>query len=262
MLNVVVCVKQVVDPEAPVSAYEVDSEAKRVKVRGAQPVQNPDDESALEAALRVKDSHGGRITVVSMGRTLAKPVLRKSLAAGADEMVFLEDDAFDGADGYMTAGVLAASIVKIGEYDLIFTGLQAADTNAGVVGLGIAEILGIPCITAARRAEVHERRLRVERVIPDGYQVVDVELPAVVTVSHELGELRAVGIRELIAAQKRAIMTYSGKDLGFEVYPGVRTRLLSLFRLERKVACEIVWGETPEEAGAELALRLRRSNVL
>ena len=171
MLNIIVCIKQVLDPEAPTSTYKIDSEAKRMVQKGVPPVMNPFDENALEAALRVKDTQPANIKVVSLGRNLSKAVLRKSLAAGADELILLEEDILDNLDSYATASVLAAAIRKIGEYDVIFMGRQAADWNAGIVGSGLAEILGIPSVTTVREVEIAEDRVRVKRVIRDGYEV-------------------------------------------------------------------------------------------
>ncbi|MDH5781072.1 MAG: hypothetical protein OEZ07_00695 [Dehalococcoidia bacterium] len=115
MANIIVCMKQVLDPEAPVSTYQVDAEAKRVVQRGVPPVLNPYDENALEAALRIKDTQMSKITAISMGRSLSKAVARKALAAGADQMVLLEDSAFEGLDSWATALILAAAIKKIGK---------------------------------------------------------------------------------------------------------------------------------------------------
>ena len=144
-LRIIVCIKQVLDPEAPSSTFRVDSETKRViPPKGVPPVLNPFDENALEAALRIKDTQGAQITVISMGRNLAKPIVRKSLAAGADELILLEDDAFEDLDSYSTAYILAVAIKKNGQYDLVLCGREAADTDAGQVGSGIAEILGHP----------------------------------------------------------------------------------------------------------------------
>jgi len=140
--------KQVLDPEAPVSAFKIDPEAKRaIPPKGTPPVLNPNDENALEAALRIKDAQPAEITVISMGRQLARPVVKKSLAVGANELVLLEDDGFEDLDSYSAAYILATAIKKIGKSDLILCGRQAADTDAGQVGSGIAEILGIPSIT-------------------------------------------------------------------------------------------------------------------
>jgi len=191
MINTIVCMKQVIDPEAPVSAFKIDAEAKRaIPPKGTPPVLNPFDENALEAALRIKGVDGGKITVVSMGRSLVKPVVKKSLAVGADELVLLEDEAFDSFDSHFTAFMLATAIKKIGEYDLIICGRQAADTDAGQVGAGIAELLGIPSITTTRKLEVADSKMRVERTVLDGYEVIEAPIPVLITVNSEIGELR------------------------------------------------------------------------
>ncbi len=262
MLNIVVAVKQVLDPEAPPSIFKIDPEAKRViPAAGIPPVLNPYDENALEAALKIKDTHQSRITVVSMGAKLAKAVLRKCLAAGADELVMLEDQAFGRLDGNTTAYLLAAAITKIG-YDLILTGRQAADTDAGQVGSGIAEFLGIPAVTIARKVEVDNGKLRVERVVSDGYQVVEAPLPALVTVSHELGQLRNVALRQLMAAQDKPIQAWGYQDIGIEALPVRRTSMIDLYIPQRESKCEIINGNSEEEAAANLALRLWESRIL
>src|SRR4030042_4270731 len=119
-MNIIVCVKVVLDPEAPASLFKVDSEAKKViPPKGTPPVLTPFDENALEAALKLKESKGGSITVISMGKNLPKPVIRKSLATGADNLVLLEDGAFEELDSYAAAYALETAIRKIGSYDLI-----------------------------------------------------------------------------------------------------------------------------------------------
>ena len=148
---IVVCVKQVLDPEMPRSVFKIDPQEKRVvPPRGTPPVLSPFDENALEAALRIKDQHGAKVIAMSMGSTLAQPVLRKTLAAGADELILLEDPAFQDVDSFASAGILAAAIRKIGDVDLVFTGRQAADWDSGITGCAIAEELGVPCITVVR----------------------------------------------------------------------------------------------------------------
>ncbi len=262
MLNIVVAVKQVLDPEAPPSIFKIDPEAKRViPAAGIPPVLNPYDENALEAALRIKDIHQSRITAISMGAKLAKAVLRKCLAAGADELIMLEDQAFGSLDGNTTAYILATAITKIG-YDLVLTGRQAADTDAGQVGSGIAEFLGIPAVTIARKVEVDNGKLRVERVVADGYQVVETPLPSLVTVSHELGQLRNVALRQLMAAQDKPIQAWGYQDVGIEALPVKRTSMIDLYIPRRESKCEIVNGNNEEEAAANLALRLSESRII
>jgi len=144
-MRIIVCLKQVPDPTSSSSGTTVDTEAKRVIVpQGTPPVMNPYDENALEAALLIKDAQGATITVISAGKNLAKPVLRKSIASGADELILLDDAAFENLDSYATAHLLAAVIKEIGEYDLILCGRQASDTDAGQVGSGIGRNLEDP----------------------------------------------------------------------------------------------------------------------
>ena len=263
VLNIVVTVKQVLDPEAPPSMFKIDPDAKRViHAAGVPPVINPYDENALEAALRIKDIHQSRITAISMGVRLARAVLRKCLAAGADELVILEDMAFDNLDGNTTAYILATAITKLGKYDLILNGRQAADTDAGQVGSGIAEVLGIPAVTIAQKVEVDNGKLRVERVVSDGYQVVEAPLPALVTVSHELGQLRSVALRDLMAAQDKPVQVWGCQDIGITSPPMRRTSIHDLYIPQRESRCEIVDGNNEEEAAANLALRLREARIL
>lgn len=264
-LNVIVCVKQVYDPEAPPSAFKVDEEKKKVIVAsGISPVLNPFDENALEAALGIKGIKLAQIKVISLGRDLAEPVLRKCLAVGADELILLKDNAFGDLDSYSTAYVLSTAIRKLGPYDLILSGTQASDTNAGIVNLGIAEILGIPAISLARRIEITDNKVKVERILSDGWQVVETPMPALVTVTPAIGELRTPGLKELIEARKRAITTWQLSDLGVEpsrLEP--MTRKIAMrppVKFEGK--CQIVSGGTPEAAGENLALELRRAGLL
>jgi len=260
MLNITVCIKVVSDPEAPASTFKIDPEGLRaIPGPGIPPVLNPYDENSLEAAIRIKENQETRITVISAGKTIPKAVIKKSMAVGADELVVIEDEILENADGYATAYILMAAIKKMGIPDLILTGRIAADTNAGQVGPGIAELLGIPCISVARKIEVSDGKLTVERALADGYEVVDSELPCLITVSHEIGELRQATVKGLIAAQKQPFTAWKVSDLDIELPADRKNKPLRLFIPERKVTCEVITGETPEEAGANLASKLMQT---
>lgn len=262
-IKIIACIKQVPDPEAPRSSFKIDPEAKRViPAKGTPPVLNPFDENALEAAIRIKDVQGAEITVVSMGKYLAKPVVKKSLAAGADRLILLEDAVFEDLDSYSTAYILATAIRKIGEYDLIVCGRQAVDTDAGQVGLGIAEILQIPSITIARKVEVSDSKVRVERVVSDGYEVIEAPTPVLITVGNELGELRPATIAAMMAAQKKPITIWNAKELGVDLSQMKRANLLKLFIPVHESRCQFIEGESPEEAGSNLATKLREAKIL
>jgi electron transfer flavoprotein beta subunit len=262
-VKIIVCIKIVMDPEAPASLFKVDTEAKKVlPPKGTPPVLNPFDENALEAALKIKSSNGATITVVSMGKNLPKPIVRKSMAAGADNLICLEDELFDDLDSYSTANVLVNAIRKMGEYDLILCGREAADTDAGQVGLGMAELLGIPSISLASKIEVEDQKLKVERVAIDGYETVETSLPALVTVSSEVGNLRTASIMNVMAAQKKPITVWTAKDLGINQLPAKKTTLFKLFQPVRDTKCEMISGASPEEAAENLANRLKQAKVL
>jgi electron transfer flavoprotein beta subunit len=244
--------------------FEVDIKAKRVlPLKGNPPVLNPFDENALEAALKIKDSHNSTsITVLSMGRSLPKPIVRKSLATGADELVVLEDDTFDDLDSFSSANILTAAVKKMGGYDLILCGREAADTDAGQVGSGMAELLGIPSVTLASKIEVADKKLRVERVLSDGYEAIEVPLPALVTVTSEMGSLRSAVLAGIIAAQKKPLKVWNAQELGVNPSRFRKITLFKLFQPVRESKCEIINAADPEEAAGKLALRLKEIKII
>ena len=266
-MNMIVCVKQVIDPEAPPASFKIDPSANKVvPPPGVPPVISPFDEQAVEAALRIKDAQGGKITILSLGANLLREVVKRPLAMGADELILLEDDAFTESDSWSTAYALAMAIKKIGEYDLIFCGRQAADWDAGQVGSGIAEILGLPSVTVVQKIDIVDGKAKVERVTADGYEVIEVSLPALITVSNELGEPRYPKITGIMAAKKKEPIIWKPADIGLDASQigavGRRIKLLKLFQPVHEGKCDIIEGENPEEAGANLALKLREAKIL
>ena len=266
-MNIVVCCKQIIDPEAPPASFKVDAATNTViPPPGVPPVISPFDEYAVEAALRIKDAKGGKVTVLSLGVNLLRDVVKKPLSMGADELVLLEDEAFVGGDSWSTAHALAAAIKKIGAYDLILCGRQAADWDAGQVGSGIAEILGLPSVTIAKKIDIADGKATVERVVPDGYEVIEVSLPALITVSNELGAARYPTIKGIMAAKRKEPVIWKPADLGLEPAhtgaSGRRIKMLKLFQPVREGKCEIATGDTPEEAAVKLALKLREAKIL
>lgn len=263
MLTIAVCVKQVVDPEAPLSLFEIAADGRHlVPPPGTPPVLSTFDENALEAALLIKDAVGAKVIAISLGHKLARPVLKKTLAAGADELVLLEDEQFAELDSNGTALALAAAIEKIGGVDLVLCGRQAADSDAGQVGIGIAAILDIPAITLARKVDVSDGTVRVERLTADGYEVVEASLPALVTGSNEIGELRFPPVKAVIAAQKREVTVWGAGDLGLDLADSARTNLVKFFVPDRNVDCQIIEGGSPEEIAKGIAAVLKTTRVL
>jgi electron transfer flavoprotein beta subunit len=267
-VHIIVCVKQIPNPETPAHLFKIDEAAREVLPAPGMPlVMSPFDEQAIEAALRIRDVlRDVQITVVSLGPESAREVLRHGLSMGADEAVLLCDPAFETTDSYTTALALAEAIKKIGGYDLILTGRQAADWDAGVVGLGIAELLDVPAVTFAKDVQVHGRTVRVERVLQDGFETVEAPLPALVTISNELGEPRSPSLRQVMRAARKHATVWSAADLGLDPpqvgAAGVRLTVERLYVPVKEHQCEFIAGASPQEQAVKLLRRLQEARVL
>ncbi len=266
-MDLIVCVKQIPDPEAPPASFKVDPNTNKViPPPGVPPVISPYDENAVEAALKIKDALGGKITVLSLGNNMVRDVVKKPLAMGCDELVLLEDESFEDGDSWSTAQALAAAIKKIGPFDLILCGRVAGDWDSGQVGSGIAEFLNIPSITIAKKVDAVDGKVRVERLVADGFEVVEAPMPCLVTVTSELGEPRYAPLKGIMAAAKKQPTIWKPQDLGIEPSQvgaqGRNSKLAKLFQPVKEAKCEIIEGESVEEAAANLALRLREAKVI
>ena len=266
-MELIVCAKQVPDPEAPPASFKVDAATNKVvPPPGVPPVVSTFDEIAVEAALRVKDAQGGKITVLSLGNNLVRDVVKKPLAMGADELVLLEDEAYEDGDSWSTANALATAIKKVGTYDIIFCGRQAADWDAGQVGIGIAELLGIPCVTLVKKVDVADGKVKVERMVADGFEVVEVPTPCVLTVTNELGEPRYAPLKGIMKAAKIQPTIWKPADIGLDASQvgaqGRRVKLNKLYQPVKEAKCEIIEGENVADAAVNLAVRLREAKVL
>ncbi len=264
-MNIIVLVKQVPDPETPSAAFRVDPGTNKVvPAQGMAPVISPYDAQAVEAALRVKDATGdGKLTVLSMGPASARDAIKHGLAMGADEGVLVSDPALDDADAYVTAKVLTAAIKKIGDFQLIVAGRQAADWDQGIVPAGVAGFLGIPCVTVAKSVTANDDKVTVERVLQDGYEKVEASLPAMVTVSNELGDPRYPQLRQIMMAARKQVTIYTTADLGLgagDLQP--RMKLQKLFVPVNDTNVEIIEGDSPQEQAVNLARRMREAKLI
>jgi electron transfer flavoprotein beta subunit len=259
-MKIIVCVKQVIDPEAPPSSFSIDAATRTAQMRGANPVIDPFGEYAVEAALKLKDTAGAEVIVLSLGAGLQRDVVKKPLAMGADGLILLENAAFAGLNAAGTVAALAAAVRKIDGFDLVLCGREASDTNAGLTGPGLAEALGLPCVTLAGKIEVDGTIARIQRVTSSGYDVVEVGLPAVVTVSNEVGEARYPTIKGIMGARKITPEVWSPADIGFAAPAGMA--LKDLYQPVFEGTCEFIAGETGGETGTLLADKLRHEKII
>lgn len=267
-MHIVICAKQIPDPDTPPSAFKIDAATNKVvPAQGIAPVLSQFDAIAAEAALRIKEAAGGgKVTVISMGAESAQAAIKQVLAMGADEGVLLNDPAFEDGDSHTTAKVLAAAIKKLGDVEAVFCGRQAADWDMGQVGLLVAEELGWPASIIAKGVGTGGAGLQVQRVLSDGFESVDVPLPAVVTVSNEFGEPRYPKLPQIMAAAKKTVTNWKAADLGLgegEVgKAGARLKLERLFLPEKNAQVEFIEGDTPEAQAAALVAKLRADKII
>lgn len=256
-MRLVVCVKQVPDSEAKVTVAESGSSISERDVLFAT---NPYDEYAIEEAVRIGEQSPEDVDVilVSVGPPRVEEVLRRGLARGANSATRVSDEGQSASDGAAVAGILAHVLERLG-FDLVLCGCLAIDDAAGEVGGRLAEILGIPHVTAVSHLEIRGRRAVAHRELDDGVEVVDVPLPALVTAQRGLNEPRSVGIAAILNARRATIEQLAGEELGLssdQLGGLVRSRVVSLEAMQIARKGRIIRGE-PQEAAAELARLLR-----
>jgi electron transfer flavoprotein beta subunit len=209
-LKIVVTVKQVPDPNSTLS-LEADNSISRDK----EVVLDPGDECGVEEGLQLKEAHGGEVVLVSMGPERAKDAIRKGLSMGADRAVLVTDPALAGADALTTAKVLAAAI-KQEQPDLVICATESYDGSTGMVPPMLAELLGFPQLTFAKKVEVDGSTLKVHRQTADGYQIVEAATPALVSVTAAIAEPRYASLKGIMAARSKEIKQVGLSDLGVE----------------------------------------------
>ena len=254
-MHIVACIKQVPDAKN----VRIDPETCTLVRQGVESIVNPHDWYAVEAALRFRDEYGGKVTVMTMGPPQAEEALRETLALGVDEAVLLSDRAFAGADTWATSLTLARAVEKIGPVELVICGKQAIDGDTAQVGPGLAAHLNRPYTTYARRLELLDgEQLRAERVTDFGYEVVQMALPAVVTVIREIGDPRMPGLKHKMRAKKMEIPVLGAADLNLnpeEVgLQGSYTQVVKVFSPPPRCDREMINGEPDEQAEKLLSL--------
>jgi len=229
-MKIIVCIKQVPDAKD----VRLDPVTNTLAREGVESIMNPYDQHALEEAVRLKEKCGGEVTVISMGPPQAEEVLRQAISCGADNAVLISDRAFAGADTWATAYTLEHALRKIGDFDLILCGKQAIDGDTAQVGPGLATRLGIPYLTCVQKIrEANENGLVAERMMDDGYDVVAVDYPALLSVVKDINEPRVPSIKGKMRAKKAEIVRYSAESIEADPacigLPGSPTKVVSVF---------------------------------
>jgi len=261
-MEIVVCVKQVPDT----TEVKIDPATNNLIRQGVPSIVNPFDKNAVETALRLKEQYGGKVTVISMGPPQAKVALKECLAMGADTAVLISDRAFGGADTLATSYTLAAAIRKLGTYDIIICGKQAIDGDTAQVGPGIAEHLGIPQVTYVAKIDVTGVTARVEREREDGYEIIEVKLPVLISVAKAGNEPRFPSVKGTIRANRTEIPIWTAGDLTIDEQKiglkGSPTRVSKIFAPPWRTKGVIIQQDTAQEAVAELMKKLTEAKIV
>jgi electron transfer flavoprotein beta subunit len=259
-VRIVVLVKPVPDPA---SAGERLGPDLRLDRAATPAVVNANDEYALEAALKLVEAHGGEVTLLSMAPSSATDTMRKALAMGATRGVLVSDPALAGADHLATVAVLATALAGL-EYDLVLAGADTSDGGGGVVGPGIAARLGLPLLSYAARIAPDEAAgtLRVHRIVPTGFEVLEASLPALVVCTQALGEPRYPSLKGIMAARSKdvAILSLADLDLAADVL-GPTTRVLDTEAPPTRGATRVV-REAPDEAARQVVAFLAERRIV
>ncbi|MBE5991853.1 MAG: electron transfer flavoprotein subunit beta/FixA family protein [Paenibacillaceae bacterium] len=261
-MKILVCVKQVPDT----NEVKIDPVKGTLIRDGVPSILNPDDANALEAALQIKDQNKDvTVTVLTMGPPQASYMLRECLAMGADEAYLLSDRAFGGADTCATSTTIAAGIHKVGNVDVVFAGRQAIDGDTAQVGPQVAERLGIPVVTYVEEIELGDGKVTVHRQMEDGYEVIEVRTPCLLTCVKELNEPRYMSIGKIVDAYKKEIPVWNHmdveldpKDCGLNASP---TQVFRSFTPPAKGKGEMLSGSI-DEMSTKLVDKLKEKHYL
>jgi electron transfer flavoprotein beta subunit len=249
-MNIIVCIKQV--PET--TEVKINPETNTLIREGVKSIINPFDMYAIEEAVRFREKFGGKTTAITMGPPQAEAALREAISLGIDEGILITDRAFAGSDTWATSYTLAQVIRKIGAFDLILCGKQASDGDTAQVGPGISAHLDIPQVTYVKKIEeLRNNSLRVERMMEEGYEVIETPLPCLLTVVKEINEPRLPSLKRMLRAKNAKITVWTQKELNLDPQNiglcSSPTQVIKIFTPPPRIGGQILKGDTQEIVG-------------
>jgi electron transfer flavoprotein beta subunit len=259
-MNILVCLKQIPDPEIPARDFRIDTERREAERGAANLVTNIFCENALETALQLREHLGGaKITALSYGQPSAEDSLRKALAMKADAAALVINEGNPNPDPLTTARVLAAAIRKLGTFELIMTGREAGDWGAGQTGGLIAEELGLPCVSFVDSIEAPAGgNLRLKRQTDTGWEIVEAEPPVVVSITNDEHNVpRIPKVRDVMMSYRQPLTKWTPGELGIDADEArAYYEVSELFIPQKETRCEFVGGDTLDEKVEAFARRI------
>lgn len=252
-MNIIVCAKQIPD----ISEMKIDPSTNKPILKGTPQIVNDIDKNAMEEAIKIKEKNGGKITVLTISSEDAKERIKELLAMGADEAVIVK--APENMDYYMTAELIAESVKKIGEYDLILCGEASVDLFSGQIGPRVAALLNIPQLTYAQKVDAEKDKITAERNTGDQMVTAEAKYPALVTVTKEINEPRLPSLMEILAAANKPIKEWGADSIKSDLKTLVDTLELKGVSMERK---NIIYKDDLDESVNKLVDNLAKEGVL
>jgi electron transfer flavoprotein beta subunit len=261
-MKIIVCAKFIPDPNLPM---EVDTGSRRLVRNPAQSILDPGDEFGIEAALRLVEEHGGEVVAVSMGPEAADSALRRAMAMGVDRAILVTDPALEGSDALATAKVLAA-VIRGEEPDLVICATESTDAYTGMVPGALAALLDMPQVTFARSVTVDGTKLSAQRDYENGYQTVETELPAVLTVTASIAEPRYPSFKGMMQAKRKPIDSRDVDAVGLDAREvgeaGARERVLTVEKVQIQKQTRLVEDDGSGNSVDEVVAFLREVQVI
>lgn len=246
-MNIIVCIKQVPNT----TDVKIDPVTNTLIREGVESVINPFDAYAIEEGVRLKERFGGKVTVVTMGPPQAENALKEAISLGCDEAVLVSDRKFAGSDTWATSYTLSCAIRKIGEFDMIICGKQASDGDTAQVGPGISTHLDIPQVTYVKKIEeISGNKAKVERMMEEGYDIVETPIPCLITVVKEINTPRMPSLKGMMKAKSAKIIKWTAQDIECDPksigLDGSPTRVVKIFTPPPRKGGEILKGDTAD----------------
>lgn len=260
-MEIIVCIKQVPDS----ASVKIDPETNTLLRQGIPSIINPFDMHALEAALQLKEKHGGTVTVITMGPPQAADALRECVALGADKGVLISDRAFGGSDTLATSYTLSAAVQKIGKYDLILCGMQAIDGDTAQVGPSMAEQLEIAQVTFVSKIEINGNTVQVHREHDEYYEIIEAKLPLLLTVVRSINDPRTPTTKGIMKANKANFEVFGAPDLVVDEarlgLTGSSTKVYKIFSPPKRLNTIKIEMDNAQKAVAELVDKLIEAKI-
>jgi electron transfer flavoprotein beta subunit len=259
--EIIVCFKHVIDE----TELRIDRANNKINFEGAKTKISDDDKNAIEEAVRIKEKNGGSITVLCQSSVDAKKSVKEALAMGCDRARLLNDIAFQDGDALSTAYILSQAVKKVGKFDIIITSTGTTDSYSGIVGPALAEYLDLPQLTYASKISLSGSKITVDRLLEDGVETVESELPVLVTVSREINQPRFPTLLQIMGAGKKELLEWNASSLGIEVSKVGKVGskiLVNSLNVPKSSRKKLIFEGKPEESAKELSDILVKEGIV